>query len=571
MASFSERILGKKVAGTRVVPLILKIVTVFTIFLLVSNVSTNYINLSLNQAEQIRLLNRLLIGDLSDIHVFAGNQFEIYQFDQDLAAAKENIRASSVKQLERRYSIALGLYPNGEIFMQANSELAEDSVTVSNFTDESQITRMNESLAQGVSDGLFRFEYDGRHYIGVYKYQPSWGVFFVRAEDQQEFYAESLRIFQLVLLVIVGITVLTAVVGILILRKILHFVGIITNQIMSMQERQAMEMVDLRGAPNDEVSYLGIAFNSLASTIENLLTIFKKFVARDVAQKAYREREIRLEGTKRELAILFTDIKGFTFMTEVLGTDIIKLLNLHYQEAIRHIHENNGDIGSIIGDALLAVFGVIGRPNENKYYQAIKSAYQVVGVASKLREEMYRRRERILADRGTLTEPEERIFKAVLIEVGVGIDGGEVFYGNIGSDERMVNTVIGDNVNSSSRLEGLTRFYRVPVIVSEFVKQRVEEDFDHYYFLELDQVQVKGKTVGKRIYWPLDTRKMEPEFKARCNLFQEALGHYYDGEWKLAFEKFSKTQLPQSEIFKQRTHGGKAPKGWNGIWTMTEK
>src|SRR5690606_13144946 len=128
-----------------------------------------------------------------------------------------------------------------------------------------------------------------------------------------------------------------------------------------------------------------------------------------------------------------------------------------------YIHENNGDIGSIIGDALLAVFGVIGRPNENKYYQAIKSAYQVVGVASRLREEMHKRREKIVSDRGALTEPEERIFKAVLLDVGVGIDGGEVFYGNIGSTERMVNTVIGDNVNSSSRLEGLTRFYRCPV------------------------------------------------------------------------------------------------------------
>src|SRR5690606_16812194 len=118
MSSFSERILGKKVAGTRVVPLMLKIVTIFTVFLLVSNVSTNYINLSMNQAEQIRLLNRLLVADLSDIHVFAGNQFEIYQFDQELEAAQQNIRASASRQLERTYSIALGLYPDGSIFME---------------------------------------------------------------------------------------------------------------------------------------------------------------------------------------------------------------------------------------------------------------------------------------------------------------------------------------------------------------------------------------------------------------------------------------------------------------------
>ena len=70
-----------------------------------------------------------------------------------------------------------------------------------------------------------------------------------------------------------------------------------------------------------------------------------------------------------------------------------------------------------------------------------------------------------------LTEAEERVFKAVLLDVGVGIDGGTVFYGNIGSDEHMTNTVIGDNVNSASRLEGLTRVYHLPVIVSDFIRK----------------------------------------------------------------------------------------------------
>ncbi|NCN05492.1 MAG: adenylate/guanylate cyclase domain-containing protein [Spirochaetales bacterium] len=571
MASLSERILGKKVAGTRVVPLMLKIVTVFTIFLVVSNISTNYINLSLNQAEQIRLLNRLLIADLSDIHIFASNQYDIFQFNQDLPAAKENIRASAAKQLEGVYSLALGVYPDGSLFMEAGSGESTARSQSGQFTDLESIQTMNRNLEQGLSDGLFRFAFEGRNYIGVYKYQPSWGVFFIRAEDQQEFYADSVRIFQQVLLIIGFISLLTLVLGILILRRILRFVGLITSQIMAMQERQNMELVDMKDAPNDEVAYLGIAFNSLASTIENLLTIFKKFVARDVAQRAYREREIRLEGTKRELAILFTDIKGFTFMTEVLGTEIITLLNLHYEEAIRHIHENNGDIGSIIGDALLAVFGVIGRPNENKYYQAIKSGYEVVSVAAKLREQMHKRREKILKDRGALTPSEEKVFKAVLIEVGVGIDGGEVFYGNIGSTERMVNTVIGDNVNSASRLEGLTRVYRVPVIVSEFVKENVERDFDNFYFLELDQVQVKGKTIGKRIFWPLDLRKMDPEFKERCDIYTEALKAYYDGDWPKAHEYFTKSALPQADVFIERTRGKTAPMGWSGIWTMTEK
>lgn len=571
MSFLSEKILGKKIAGTRVVPLMLKIVAVFTIFLLVSNISTNYINLSLNQAKQIELLNRLLIADLSDIHVFAGNQYEIFEFNKDLDGAVSNIRSTAEQQLSGEFSLALGVRPTGDIFVSAYSQNTKITETARQFDDEDQLAAMTRQLGVGVSEGLIRFTYLGNKYIGVYKFHPSWQVFFIRGEAEQEFYAETARNFRIILVIILVITAIMIVVGVLILQRILRFVGEITSQIMAMQDRQTMELVDLRGAPNDEVSYLGIAFNSLATTIENLLAIFKKFVARDVAQKAYREREIRLEGTKKELAILFSDIKSFTYMTEVLGNDIINLLNLHYKDAIRCIHDNNGDIGSIIGDALLAVFGVIGRENENKYYQAIKSGYEVIAVATRVREEMSKVYQQLIRDRGALTEQEERVYKAVMIEVGVGIDGGEVFYGNIGSNERMVNTVIGDNVNSASRLEGLTRVYKVPVICSEFVKDQVQKDFDHYYFLELDLVQVKGKTIGKRIYWPLDTRRMDPDFMKSCEIFSEALKQYYDGDWKSAAKNFELCGLPQAEVFKMRTSSLKAPKGWSGIWTMTEK
>lgn len=571
MSFLSEKILGKKIAGTRVVPLMLKIVAVFTIFLLVSNISTNYINLSLNQAKQIELLNRLLIADLSDIHVFAGNQYEIFEFNKDLDGAVSNIRSTAEQQLNGEFSLALGVRPTGDIFVSAYSQNTKITETARQFADEDQLAAMTRQLGVGVSEGLIRFTYLGNKYIGVYKFHPSWQVFFIRGEAEQEFYAETARNFRIILVIILVITAIMIVVGVLILQRILRFVGEITSQIMAMQDRQTMELVDLRGAPNDEVSYLGIAFNSLATTIENLLAIFKKFVARDVAQKAYREREIRLEGTKKELAILFSDIKSFTYMTEVLGNDIINLLNLHYKDAIRCIHDNNGDIGSIIGDALLAVFGVIGRENENKYYQAIKSGYEVIAVATRVREEMSKVYQQLIRDRGALTEQEERVYKAVMIEVGVGIDGGEVFYGNIGSNERMVNTVIGDNVNSASRLEGLTRVYKVPVICSEFVKDQVQKDFDHYYFLELDLVQVKGKTIGKRIYWPLDTRRMDPDFMKSCEIFSEALKQYYDGDWKSAAKNFELCGLPQAEVFKMRTSSLKAPKGWSGIWTMTEK
>ena len=129
-----------------------------------------------------------------------------------------------------------------------------------------------------------------------------------------------------------------------------------------------------------------------------------------------------------------------------------------------------------------------------------------------------------------MTEAEDRVFKAVLIDVGVGIDGGNVFYGNIGSDEHMTNTVIGDNVNSASRLEGLTRIYHLPVICSEYVKNEVEKFSDKYTFYEIDTVQVKGKTEGKKIFFPVSLEEGEPELKTKFGLFETALSAYYSGD-----------------------------------------
>ena len=139
-----------------------------------------------------------------------------------------------------------------------------------------------------------------------------------------------------------------------------------------------------------------------------------------------------------------------------------------------------------------------------------------------LREKLVARRKAIEEER-PITESEERVFKAVLLDVGVGIDGGKVFYGNIGSFEHMTNTVIGDNVNSASRLEGLTRVYKLPVIVSEYVKKEAEESTHVYRFFEIDTVQVKGKTEGKKIFFPIDTTTANEEIIRKYEIFELGL------------------------------------------------
>lgn len=564
MQDILERLAGRKINGVRVVPLMSKIIFIFAIFLLVSNFFSNYINLVLNRGEQTRLLNQILVKDLNDLHVFASRQTELLSFTGDEAAALTNIRTSAASRFQLDGSLAMAVRPDGSILF------LEGEVATPDAFDPVALEQMNERRSDGDNDGSFQFQIDGISHLGVYRWHSDWDAFFVRAEQESEFLASSRQIFVQVSALILVISLICLIVGIFLIRYILRFVPMITQAIMAMQDTQELKQLDMSDAPNDDVTYLGLAFNSLAGTIDNLMGIFKKFVARDVAAKAYREREIRLEGTQRDLTILFTDIRSFTYMTETLGTDIIKLLNLHYDQSIRHIHDHNGDIGSIIGDALLAVFGTMGT-EENKSYQAIRAAYLLHDVAASLRKNMQEKREEIIRRRGSLTDAEERVYEAVLIEIGVGIDGGVVFYGNIGSYERMVNTVIGDNVNSSSRLEGLTRFYHVPVITSEYVKNEVEKDYADYVFVELDTVQVKGKTQGKQIFWPIERARVDEKFEKDIEAYSEGLQLYYEGKWADSTRAFKRCGLKVAEVFTRRIEGQRAPRNWNGIWTMTEK
>lgn len=566
MSNEKKAFVFRKVGSTRVIPLYGKIVVLFLFFLLASNLATNYITLILGRSEQVKLMNQLLVKELKENYVTAGNQFEVFSFEQDMKSSKETLGQAAANVLTRPNSIAFGVDEEGNFLYFASPNL-----TSAQFTDSLALGTLIENRIKALEEGPLEFTLDGRSFFGYYKYQPGWKSYLVRAEDKELFFAESWRIFGTVSLLILLITVVTSILAIYLLRHLFRFVDGITSQLMKMQASQELGVINLDGAPNDDITYLGLSFNSLSSTVRNLMNIFRKFVTQDVASRAYKERDIKLEGKKQDLTILFTDIKGFTYMTETLGNEIIQLLNLHYDQAIRQIQARDGIVGSIIGDALLAVYGTIEGARDRRAYKALVSAYEIQEVAAHLRTEMLKSREEILAENGRLTHEEEKVFKAVMIEVGVGIDSGEVFYGNIGSYVRMTNTVIGDNVNSASRLEGLTRVYKVPVIVSESVMMEVTADTQEYLFVELDQVQVKGKTVGKRIYWPLKQSQIDGPLKASLTKFSQGLKAYYEGRWTEAEHDFRASKLAQAEIFIERIAGAQVPANWNGVWTMTSK
>lgn len=574
--------LFQKVGTTKIVPISLKVLIVFVSLLLLSNFATNFVNLRLSRRQIINLSNTVMVSQLKDIFSAASNQYQIFTFTGDKTASVEAIRQTARRGFEMPNSIALAFDRTGKLlFCTLNTTVSEEEAEQAQerpplyldensgtFPDAQVLDELNAQFDSGKKDGSILFQSQLGQYYGVYKFQDDWGCYFVRAELRKDTMKTNEILLGIISLLILGLVLAFLVAGLFMFKKIMENIKRITKNLYDMQEKQKLDIIDLSSSPNDDITYLAASFNALSSRISNLLSIFQKFVSKDVVAKAYTEHQILLEGNRRNLVMLFSDIKSFTYRTETLGNDIIDLLNVHYDKVIHTVHGNSGVIGSIIGDAILAIYGT--QKTENKSLDSLKSAWQITKVTAQLREKMIARKAEIEKKR-TLTESEERVFRAVLIDIGVGIDGGNVFYGNIGSDEHMTNTVIGDNVNSASRLEGLTRIYHLPIIVSEYIKDEIDKTGERpYRFYEIDTVQVKGKTEGKKIYFPLEIPASSGE-ESRFELYENALSSYYSGDWDTARAQFRECGIEAAEVFLERMGTSSAPKNWSGIWTMQTK
>ena len=561
-----------RVGKTRIIPIGLKMLLVFICLILLSNFITNFISLQLSQSQIINLNNTIMINQLKELYNTSSNQYQIYTYSGSKDESIEAVCKTARTGFSNPNSVALGINPDGEFqfFADAN-ELAVwpqfDSLT---------IKELNQNRHEGVEEGSLSFTSPYGDYFGVYKYQNDWGYYIIRAELRSDLEQNNYRVYGIISLLIVVLTLFFIVVGYIIIRREFRTMRSFTDDLIRMQKDKTLELIDISKAPNDDVTYMAASFNSLSAQVNSLLGTFQKFVSKDIVAKAYSGKDVGLEGSQRELAMLFSDVKSFTYRTETLGNDIIEVLNVHYNRVIHNVHDNFGIVGSIIGDAILAIYGTLDS-KRSKSYNAVISAWNITRATAGLREEMQARRQEIEKTR-SLTESEERVFQAVMVDVGVGIDGGKVFYGTIGRNDfadprqaHMTNTVIGDTVNSASRLEGLTRIYHIPVVVSESIKDEVLSETARYKFIEIDTVQVKGKTKGKKIYFPFDTNEMDEALLEKYQQFEEGLQSYYSGDWKSARKVFKGLDLEVTQVFLERMGSKSAPEGWSGIWTMTTK
>ena len=555
------------VGNTPIIPISVKILAIFISLILMSNFMTNLISVQLSQRQVTELTNRLTVTQLKELYKNASSQYQIYSYKKNKEECLETLKNSAKEEFSNRHSLALGFDRTGVALFCASA----DGSDLLSFPDKDALIALNENFDNGIIEGQINFVLRGAEYHGIYKYSEDWNVYLVRAESRNDTARYKITIMAIITAVILILTVIFVALGVYMFKAVFASISKITKSLYDMQQRSQLDTIDIDDAPNDDVTYMAASFNSLSVSVNNLLTTFQKFVSKDVVSKAYSDHTIKLEGMQRELTILFSDIKSFTYRTETLGNEIIDLLNVHYNNVIHDVHEENGVVGSIIGDAILAIFGSLKNP-ELKSLEAIDAGWRITYVTADLREKMKAQRKKIEESR-KLTAAEDRIYKAVLLDIGVGIDGGTVFYGNIGSDEHMTNTVIGDNVNSASRLEGVTRIYHLPIVVSEYIVDDVKDKSDRYKFYEIDTIQVKGKTKGKKIFFPLDTEnESQKGLEKQFDIYEEALQAYYDGDWKNARKLFKQVKMEVADVFLERMGArGNAPDKWRGIWAMTTK
>lgn len=204
-----------------------------------------------------------------------------------------------------------------------------------------------------------------------------------------------------------------------------------------------------------------------------------KYMSDDVMRSVVQNIDnLGLGGKRAVVTVLFADIRGFTSISERMSAQqVSEILNEYFTEMEPIITKYNGIINKFIGDAIMAVFG---EPiqDENHAQNAVKCGYEMLKRVEKLH--------RKWANEG---KPE--------IEIGIGINSGEVFIGNIGSINRMEYTVIGDTVNLASRLEGYNKMYKTKMLISASVYNKVKSFAD---VLKIPDVQIRGKANKMDIY-----------------------------------------------------------------------
>jgi adenylate cyclase len=285
---------------------------------------------------------------------------------------------------------------------------------------------------------------------------------------------------------------------------------------------------------------------------------FQKYVSPAVVNEILSHPEkINLGGRKENMTVMFSDVRGFTTLAEKLDPQVLgTFLNRYLTPMTRLVFKNNGTLDKYIGDAIMAFFGA---PISDKSH-AKKCCTTALEMLEKLKD--------LNAEFAKEQLPP--------LDIGVGINSGDMSVGNMGSDIVRSYTVMGDAVNLASRLEGINKNYGTRIIISEFTFAQIKDDF---IARELDWVRVKGKLLPVKIYELISNKKLDPNFKQGIDYFSSGFEQYHSKLFKEALQNFSSAlnKIPDdvpSQLYVERCQEymrSPPSENWDGVYEFTTK
>ena len=284
---------------------------------------------------------------------------------------------------------------------------------------------------------------------------------------------------------------------------------------------------------------------------------FGHYVSPDVVNQLMQNPDkLSLAGEQKNVTIFFNDIRGFTSISEKMNSEELGIFMNEYLTAMSTlIMEHKGTVDKYIGDAIMAIWGAP-LDDDDHAANAIRASLAMMEKLEEIRPTW--------EDRGL-----------PYIDIGIGLNTGTVSVGNFGSEQRFDYTVLGDNVNLASRLEGSNKTYGTNIIISEFTKAAIN---DRFFCRFIDMVRMKGKEQPVTIYEPLIEGKPDEILKEEVETFERAIALYKEKEFHQAEAILEELQssrprklytlyLERIEAFSKKP----PPENWDGVFTFTTK
>ncbi len=266
-----------------------------------------------------------------------------------------------------------------------------------------------------------------------------------------------------------------------------------------------------------------------------------------------------LGGINAEATVMFTDVRGFTTITEEYGAQgTVSFLNDYFSLMVDCITKEGGMLDKFIGDAIMACFG-LPMSHEDDPDRAVRASIEMIKTLWRWNQ--------------------DRLSKGLkVVDMGIGLNTDTVVSGNIGSPKRMDYTLIGDGVNLAARLESACKSYFARILVSESTVQKLKGT---YRLRAVDLVVVKGKTQPVKVFEILDYHDEDsfPNLMDVVNHFNDGMNAYQAANWDKAIERFNQClkfnpedHLSQSYVERCEALKADPPKGeWDGVWVMKTK